>query len=301
MWPWRDWVVDALNRNMPFDQFTVGSSPATCCPTRRAEQKLATGFCRNHMINGEGGRIAEENRVDYVMDMAETVGHRLARPDLQLLPLPRPQVRPDLASATTTASSPSSTRRRSTAAAATPRPRPCSSLATPEQVASRAQLDASLTDGRQATSTRSSRTSSLATGGQPASDFAQGRGPQARDRRAARSSPAGRRSRGQIDATGEALGGRRARLRGAPEGTASRPSTPATRLRAIDPAGDGHGGHAEAARDVHPDPRARTRSRPRRSTAAVPAACLRCRPTPRGTGSGWPAGWSRRRTRSRPA
>src|SRR5262249_56154338 len=38
------------------------------------EEKLAIGFCRNHMINGEGGRIAEENRVDYVMDMAETTG-----------------------------------------------------------------------------------------------------------------------------------------------------------------------------------------------------------------------------------
>src|SRR6185312_6919394 len=37
-------------------------------------QKLATGFCRNHMINGEGGRIPEENRVDYVMDMTETTG-----------------------------------------------------------------------------------------------------------------------------------------------------------------------------------------------------------------------------------
>ena len=70
------------------------SSPATCCPARRREQKLATGFCRNHMINGEGGRIAEENRVDYVMDQAETAGDGLARPDVQLLPLPRPQVRP---------------------------------------------------------------------------------------------------------------------------------------------------------------------------------------------------------------
>ena len=94
MWPWRDWVVRAFNGNMPFDQFTSSSSPATCCRMRPREQKLATGFNRNHMINGEGGRIAEENRVDYVMDMAETDGHRLARPDVQLLPLPRPQVRP---------------------------------------------------------------------------------------------------------------------------------------------------------------------------------------------------------------
>ncbi|MCG8653566.1 MAG: DUF1549 and DUF1553 domain-containing protein, partial [Pirellulales bacterium] len=43
-------------------------------PEATEEQKLATGFCRNHMINGEGGRIAEENRVEYVMDMSETMG-----------------------------------------------------------------------------------------------------------------------------------------------------------------------------------------------------------------------------------
>ena len=42
--------------------------------TRRTEQKLATGFHRNHMINGEGGRIAEENRVEYVIDQTETTG-----------------------------------------------------------------------------------------------------------------------------------------------------------------------------------------------------------------------------------
>jgi hypothetical protein len=74
MWPWRDWVIAALNGNMPFDQFTVEQIAGDLLPGTTRSQQLATAFCRNHMINGEGGRIAEENRVDYVMDMAETVG-----------------------------------------------------------------------------------------------------------------------------------------------------------------------------------------------------------------------------------
>lgn len=74
MWPWRDWAVSVLNRNMPFDEFTVWQLAGDLLPNATHEQKLATGFCRNHMINGEGGRIPEENRVDYVMDMAETAG-----------------------------------------------------------------------------------------------------------------------------------------------------------------------------------------------------------------------------------
>lgn len=74
MWPWRDWVVDAFNRNLPYDQFTVWQLAGDLLPNATFEQTLATGFCRNHMINGEGGRIAEENRVDYVMDMTETTG-----------------------------------------------------------------------------------------------------------------------------------------------------------------------------------------------------------------------------------
>lgn len=74
MWPWRDWVVEAFNRNMPYDQFTVWQLAGDLLPEATFEQRLATGFARNHMINGEGGRIPEENRVDYVMDMAETVG-----------------------------------------------------------------------------------------------------------------------------------------------------------------------------------------------------------------------------------
>ncbi|MDG1894553.1 MAG: PSD1 and planctomycete cytochrome C domain-containing protein [Fuerstiella sp.] len=71
MWPWRDWVVTAFNDNIPFDQFTTLQLAGDLLPDATSDQILATGFCRNHMINGEGGRIAEENRVDYGMDMAE--------------------------------------------------------------------------------------------------------------------------------------------------------------------------------------------------------------------------------------
>ncbi len=74
MWPWRDWVVNAFNNNLPFDQFTTWQLAGDLLPDATPQQKLATGFCRNHMINGEGGRIPEENRVEYVMDMSETMG-----------------------------------------------------------------------------------------------------------------------------------------------------------------------------------------------------------------------------------
>jgi hypothetical protein len=74
MWPWRDWVVEAFNRNLPYDEFTIAQLAGDLLPDATPEQKLATGFARNHPINGEGGRIAEENRVDYVMDMMETTG-----------------------------------------------------------------------------------------------------------------------------------------------------------------------------------------------------------------------------------
>src|SRR5262249_45515235 len=72
MWPWRDWVIDALNNNMPVDQFTVEQIAGDMLPGATVSQKIATGFNRNHMLNGEGGRIAEESRVDYVVDRVET-------------------------------------------------------------------------------------------------------------------------------------------------------------------------------------------------------------------------------------
>lgn len=74
MWPWRDWVVRAFNNNIPYDQFTVWQLAGDLLPDATIEQRLATGFNRNHMINGEGGRIPEENRIEYVFDQMETMG-----------------------------------------------------------------------------------------------------------------------------------------------------------------------------------------------------------------------------------
>lgn len=74
MWPWRDWVIKSFNENKPYDEFTVEQLAGDLLPEATPEQKLATGFCRNHMINGEGGRIAEENRIEYIFDQTETMG-----------------------------------------------------------------------------------------------------------------------------------------------------------------------------------------------------------------------------------
>ena len=74
MWPWRDWVVRQLNQNQPYDQFTLEQLAGDLLPDATDEQRLATGFNRNHMINGEGGRIAEENRIEYIFDQTETLG-----------------------------------------------------------------------------------------------------------------------------------------------------------------------------------------------------------------------------------
>ncbi len=73
-WPWRDWVVDAFNRDMPFSRFTLEQFAGDLLPGATPEQKLATCFHRNHMTNGEGGRDPEESRIDYVIDRTNTVG-----------------------------------------------------------------------------------------------------------------------------------------------------------------------------------------------------------------------------------
>jgi len=72
MWPWRDWLVNALNANKPFDEFTIEMLAGDLLPKPGTEQLMATGFNRNHMHNGEGGRIPEETRVENVMDRVET-------------------------------------------------------------------------------------------------------------------------------------------------------------------------------------------------------------------------------------
>jgi len=71
-WPWRDWVVDAYNDNMPFDRFTVEQLAGDLLPDSSKDQLIATAFNRNHMINGEGGAIKEEQRVNYVIDRVDT-------------------------------------------------------------------------------------------------------------------------------------------------------------------------------------------------------------------------------------
>lgn len=71
-WPWRDWVVDAYNANMPFDQFTVEQLAGDMLPEATAPQKIATGFNRNHRINDEGGSLDAEFEVEYVVDRVDT-------------------------------------------------------------------------------------------------------------------------------------------------------------------------------------------------------------------------------------
>lgn len=72
MWRWRDWVIEAFNNNMPFDQFTIEQLAGDMLPEATLEQRLATGFNRNHRGNAEGGIIPEEYAVEYVVDRVET-------------------------------------------------------------------------------------------------------------------------------------------------------------------------------------------------------------------------------------
>lgn len=72
MWHWRDWVIDAFARNLPYDRFTVEQIAGDLLPNPTRSQRVATGFHRNHMINFEGGAIAEEYLVEYLVDRVET-------------------------------------------------------------------------------------------------------------------------------------------------------------------------------------------------------------------------------------
>jgi mono/diheme cytochrome c family protein len=71
-WPWRDWVIRAYNEDKPYDEFTIEQLAGDLLPNATLQQKIATAFNRNHMLNGEGGRIPEESRVDYVVDRVDT-------------------------------------------------------------------------------------------------------------------------------------------------------------------------------------------------------------------------------------
>jgi hypothetical protein len=71
-WMWRDWVVKALNENLPFDQFTIWLLAGDLLPNATLDQKIASGFNRNHLLNGEGGAIAEEQRFVILFDRMDT-------------------------------------------------------------------------------------------------------------------------------------------------------------------------------------------------------------------------------------
>ncbi len=73
MWPWRDWVIEAFDRNMPFDKFTIEQLAGDLLPSPTQDQLIATAFLRNQGHNTEGGIIQEEYRVEYVADRVHTV------------------------------------------------------------------------------------------------------------------------------------------------------------------------------------------------------------------------------------
>jgi len=72
MWPWRDWVIHAYNKNMPYDQFVTWQLAGDLLSDANKEQLLASAFNRNHKITQEGGVIDEEYRVEYVSDRTNT-------------------------------------------------------------------------------------------------------------------------------------------------------------------------------------------------------------------------------------
>ncbi|MFN7944549.1 MAG: DUF1553 domain-containing protein [Blastocatellia bacterium] len=75
MWPWRDWLIRSFNANKPFDQFTIEQLAGDLLPDATLDQKIASGFNRNHIINFEGGAIPEEYQIEYVVDRVETTAN----------------------------------------------------------------------------------------------------------------------------------------------------------------------------------------------------------------------------------
>ena len=74
IWPYRDWVIDAVNRDMPFDQFTIEQLAGDLLPGATLQQRVATGFHRNTQINQEGGIDVEQFRVESIVDRVNTTG-----------------------------------------------------------------------------------------------------------------------------------------------------------------------------------------------------------------------------------
>lgn len=74
MWPYRDWVINAYNENLPYDDFVLWQVGGDQIPNVKPEQRLATAFNRLHKQNSEGGVISEEFRVENVADRTNTIG-----------------------------------------------------------------------------------------------------------------------------------------------------------------------------------------------------------------------------------
>ncbi|MBI2924600.1 MAG: PSD1 domain-containing protein [Verrucomicrobia bacterium] len=74
IWPYRDYVIGALNRDLPFDQFTIEQLAGDLLPNPTLEQRIATGFLRNSMLNQEGGIEPEQFRIDAMIDRLDAVG-----------------------------------------------------------------------------------------------------------------------------------------------------------------------------------------------------------------------------------
>ncbi|MBM3824352.1 MAG: DUF1553 domain-containing protein [Verrucomicrobia bacterium] len=72
MWRWREWVIESFNANLPYDRFITEQLAGDLLPQATLDQRIATGFSRNHVINSEGGIIDEEYRVEYVADRVRT-------------------------------------------------------------------------------------------------------------------------------------------------------------------------------------------------------------------------------------
>ncbi|MFM8395240.1 MAG: DUF1549 domain-containing protein, partial [Acidobacteriota bacterium] len=72
MWRWRDWVIDAFNRDMPFDRFTIEQLAGDMLPNPSLDQQIATAFNRNHRLNSEDGIVPEEYLVEYIVDRVDT-------------------------------------------------------------------------------------------------------------------------------------------------------------------------------------------------------------------------------------
>jgi len=92
-WRYRQWVIDALNRNLPFDQFTIEQLAGDLLPNATLDQKIAAGFNRNTLTNREGGVDLEEFRTEQVLDPDDDLGNRVARPHAGLRSMSRSQIR----------------------------------------------------------------------------------------------------------------------------------------------------------------------------------------------------------------